>query len=203
VLPPRLSSSLYLSQLVAFLTLIRSVAYDRWITVLGSVLLIIGATAALRHRTWGIGLMLASAVAFPVAWAIGIAPPWFCLVGLAGALPFVHSWRAMVRFDRGAAMLYAALATIGGTATALLWKTYAYSVFDAIPALTPTDEAGHLGLLGATAAMAAIAIASGLRVGGCTQVRARVAATSEPAFRVSADEIEEEEEAVTSSRRSL
>jgi uncharacterized membrane protein (UPF0136 family) len=202
VLPPQLRSSLHLTQLVALFTLVRSIAYDRWITVLGSVLLIIGATAALRHRTWGVGLALAAASAFPVAWAIGIAPSWFCLVGLAGALPFAHSWRAFARFDRAAATLFAMLATTGGLLTAVLWKEYAVSVFNAIPALSPSGEANHLTLLGVSAAGATLAMLTGLRAGGCSHVRARIG--SEPLVRVSADEVEEEEEEATErSRRTL
>ncbi len=168
--------------------------------MLGSVLIMIGATAALRHRTWGVGLALAAASAFPVAWAIGIAPAWFCFVGLAGALPFAHSWRAFVRFDRGAAMLFAALATLGGTLTAFAWKEYALSVFRAIPALTPSADANHLTFLGATGAITALAMATVLRTSSGS--RARV--SSEPLLRVAADETaleEEEEEAAESSRR--
>src|SRR5262249_12999987 len=53
-------------------------------------------------RTRGIGLVLAAASWFPIAWAIGIAPVWFCLVGLVGALPFALTSRALARFDKQA-----------------------------------------------------------------------------------------------------
>ena len=102
VLPRAVRYSLFATELVAFATLLRSVAYDRWITVLASVLLIMGAGAARRGRAWGIALAFAAAAAFPTAWVIGIAPAWFCLVGAAGALPFLFVVRAFARFDRSA-----------------------------------------------------------------------------------------------------
>ena len=92
----RLQLSLVIAQVVGAATLLRSVAYDRWITVLAAALLIVGASAARRGRSWGVGLALGAAASFPVAWAIGIAPPWFCLVG---ALPFAIASRAFARFD--------------------------------------------------------------------------------------------------------
>ena len=203
MLPSQLRSSLHLAQLVALFTLVRSIAYDRWITVLGSVLIIAGATAALRHRTWGVGLALAAASAFPVAWAIGIAPAWFCLVGFAGALPFALSWRAFVRFDRAAAWLFGSLAAIGGTLTAFAWKELAYDVFRAIPALAPSGDAQHLTFLTVSAVTSVVAVATALRTSSCSLTRTRVA-SGEPIVRVSAEEVEEEEEeAVTSSRRGL
>ena len=73
----RLQLSLVAAQLIGAATLLRSVAYNRWITMLASVLLIVGAEAARRGRSWGVGLALGAASAFPVALAIGIAPAWF------------------------------------------------------------------------------------------------------------------------------
>lgn len=135
------------------MTLLRSIAYDRWITVLASLFLIGGAMAAQRGRTWGVGLAFASAVAFPVAFAIGIAPAWFCLVGLAGAMPFALTWRPFARFDRGAAALLAAITATAGAAAAIAWKEMAWSVFTEFPSLRPSIEAQHGVALAATLAV--------------------------------------------------
>src|SRR5687768_18478330 len=99
LLSRRLQTSLFLVQLVALATLARSIAFDRWITVLASVVLLVGALAAQRGRTWGVALTFAQAMAFPVAWAVGIAPFWFCFVGAIGSLPLVISHDAFARFD--------------------------------------------------------------------------------------------------------
>ena len=50
------------AQAIGIATLLRSVAYDRWITVLVSALLIGGTMAAQRGRTWGVALAFAPAV---------------------------------------------------------------------------------------------------------------------------------------------
>ena len=142
------------------MTLLRSIAYDRWITVLASLLLIGGAMAAQRGRTWGVGLAFASAVAFPVAFAIGIAPAWFCLVGLAGALPFMHTWRSFARFDKGATVLLAAITATAGAAAAIAWKEMAWSVFTELPSLRPSIEAQH-----GMALAAALAVVVGVMAG--------------------------------------
>ena len=145
--------SLLLAQLVGFLTLLRSVAFDRWITVVASALLVTGAIAALRGRTWGLALSLASAAAFPVAWAIGIAPFWFVWVGAIGALPFILASHALKRFDRQATTLLAALAVSAGGLTAVAWKYFAWDLFAMFPFLWPSWAPNHglavLALLGA------------------------------------------------------
>jgi hypothetical protein len=143
VLPRSMRLSLVAAQLVGFLTLLRSVAFDRWITVVMSLLLIAGATAALRQRTWGVGLALTAACWFPVAFAIGIAPAWFCLVGLVGALPFALVSRALARFDSQATALLAALAAVFGVIGAVTWKQVAFSLFEVFPSLTPTVVPNH------------------------------------------------------------
>jgi len=145
-LSDRLGLSLFIAQMIAAATLIRSVAFDRWITVFASILLLTGTFAAQRGKTWGVGLSLATAAAFPVASMIGIAPPWFWLVGIAGALPFILASRAFARFDRGATILLAALALIGGSLGAMGWKEYALDVFRTFPALMPSIRPHH-GLL--------------------------------------------------------
>ena len=143
VLSHRLRLSLLVAQAVGVMTLLRSIAYDRWITVLASLFLIGGALAAQRGRTWGVGMAFASAVAFPVAFAIGIAPAWFCLVGLAGAWPLVVAWRPFARFDKGAATLLAAVAATAGAAAAIAWKEMAWSIITTFPSLQPSIEAQH------------------------------------------------------------
>lgn len=153
VLKARLQTWLFVLQLVAVATLLRSIAFDRWITVVASVLLLVGALAAQRGRTWGIGLALATAAAFPVAFAIGIAPAWFCLVGLVGAMPFLLTARPFARFDKGATALFAALAGVGGTAVAMAFKAVAPSLFSAVPLLRPGHHVHHALALGVTLAV--------------------------------------------------
>lgn len=118
----RLSASLYVAQIVALATLVRSIVCERWITVLASALLIAGAQAALRNRTWGLGLALVTAAAFPAAHLLGMAPAWFWFVGAAGAAPFALTTRPMVRFDRGATILFAVLAVSAGFTCAMAWR---------------------------------------------------------------------------------
>lgn len=160
MLSRRVSHALLGAQLIGALTLLRSIAFDRWITVLVSVLLIVGAMAAQRGRTWGIALAFATAVWFPVAFAIGIAPAWFCLVGLLGALPFALTFRPFARFDKGATTLLTALAVTAGTSVAMVWKEIAMTVFANVPALTPTIYPHHGYALAATLAVVVAAIAS-------------------------------------------
>jgi hypothetical protein len=145
----RLQLSLFAAQLIGAATLLRSVAYNFWITMLASVLLIAGAEAARRGRSWGVGLALGAGSAFLVAFAIGIAPAWFVLVGLAGALPFAIASRAFARFDKGATALLALLAASAGTIGAMGWKEYAWSIFAAFPMSRPSLEAQQ-GLMLAT-----------------------------------------------------
>jgi hypothetical protein len=152
--------SLLVLQAVGLATLMRSIAYDRWITVLASLFLVGGALAAQRGRTWGIAMSFAAAVSFPVAFAIGIAPPWFCLVGLAGLLPLALTWRPLARFDKGAAAVLAGSAVAAGAATAMAWKEMAWSVFASFPSLMPSRHAHHEVVLLATVAVAVGLLAS-------------------------------------------
>lgn len=209
----RLQLSLVAAQLVGAATLLRSVAYDRWITVLASVLLIVGATAARRGRSWGVGLALGAAAAFPVAWAIGIAPPWFCLVGLVGALPFAIASRAFARFDKGATALLAFLAAAAGTIGAVAWKEYAWSIFTMFPASRPSIEAQHgLALTALTAVVVAAALvtrakggelAGGQRLRVAQELRVADSAhrTSEGAFDAEHFDHETEDESSEGERR--
>ncbi len=139
-------------------TLVRSVAFDRWITVLVASMLFVGALAAKRDRAWGVALALVSAAWFPVAWMIGIAPSWFAFVGAAGMMPFLIASRAFAKFDRGATTLLAGIAGVLGAAGAIGWKAAAIPIMHAIPALRPGIYPQHGALLGAIVAVAAVAM---------------------------------------------
>ncbi|MBL8612300.1 MAG: hypothetical protein JNL38_33475, partial [Myxococcales bacterium] len=54
--PRRLAFAVLLAELAAVAALLRSVAYDRWITVFMASLVLVGALAVRRGRTWGLGL---------------------------------------------------------------------------------------------------------------------------------------------------
>lgn len=159
MLPRRVRLSLLAVQVVSVLTLLRSIAFDRWITVVASLLLIGSAMAARRGKAWGIGLGFATAVWFPVAFLIGIAPAWFCLVGLVAALPFAFTLRPFARFDKGATALLAGIAATTGTAIALAWKELAWSIFENVPSLAPTGVAQH-GLLVVATLLVVLGVAS-------------------------------------------
>ena len=66
------------------------------------------------------------------ALALGIAPSWFWMVGLVGAVPFVLPLRPMVRFDVGATALFTAIAGSMGVAGAFAWREAAYAIFYAL-----------------------------------------------------------------------
>ena len=199
----QLRSSLVAAQIVGVATLLRSIAYDRWITVLAAVLLLIGATAAQRGRTWGVALAFAAAVAFPVAWMIGIAPPWFALVGIVGSLPFAIASRAFARFDKGATTVLALIAMTAGALGALAWKEYAWSIFTMFPAFRPSIEAQHGLALTAVVASAALAMRFGRSALGGTggeqhvriaqHVRVGEVANGEVTETAAADEADEAE----------
>jgi len=153
VLPRAVQRSLLATQAVAFATLARSVAYERWFTVALASLMIIGAFAAMRHRTWGVLLSFATAATFAALSFVGIAPLWFLGVGLIGAVPFLLTSDALSRFDRRATSVLTGVALGVGAAAAVVWKAIAWSVFQAFPILWPSVGAQH-GL--ATAAVLAL-----------------------------------------------
>ena len=117
----RIRTSLVAVVVVALATTARSVLFEKWITVFAALLMIAGAAAALRAKTWGVGLVLAASTAFPAAHLLGMAPGWFWFVGLVGGAPFVLSWRPMARFDHAAALVFAVLALGAGVTCALAW----------------------------------------------------------------------------------
>ena len=88
-------------------------------------------------------MSLGAAVAFPTAWAIGIAPAWFCLVGVAGAVPFLLTSLSLARLDRAATLVGAALAIAGGTLAAIAWGAWAPWAFLRVPALAPAAHASN------------------------------------------------------------
>src|SRR5438045_8987810 len=108
-LPLRLHFALSLVLAVATATIARSVIEEKWITVFASSLLVAGAVATWRARTWGAGLTLLAAAAYPVAHLLGMAPSWFWGVGVVAALTFLMPGKPMARCARPAGCLFAAL----------------------------------------------------------------------------------------------
>jgi hypothetical protein len=160
VLPRNLRLSILIVQLVTIATLMRSIAFDRWITILASLVLLVGAAAAKRNRAWGVALMFAQAAAFPMAYLIGIAPSWFCLVGAVGMIPFMLTAPGFARLDRGATRLLAALAVAGGSIGAIVWKQIAWDVFRSVPFFWPSGYPHHGW---AVAGLAALGVAIAVR----------------------------------------
>jgi len=131
-LPRNLVTSLLGVQTIALFLVLRSALLERWPTVVMALLLWVGARAALRERTWGIGVVLATALAFPGAVFLGFAPLWFLLVGLVGIVPFALTTRPMLRFDVGATVLFSTGALGVSVAFAHAWRVAAYALFYAM-----------------------------------------------------------------------
>lgn len=211
----RLRNSLYVAQLVALATLVRSVAFDRWITVLASLALFAGATAATRGKTWGVGVALAAATVFPAVFALGMAPGWFLMVGLLGALPFLHASRVLAKFDARATAILATLAASLGVGVAFAWRAYAWDLFSSIPALRPSFYPHHLAavlaiLAGAIVARrslfrSSLAVPAGADAQGANETLARVAIDAPTRVAVDMDdeafEDEESRAAAAAARR--
>lgn len=189
VLPRNVQTSLVAAQVVGFATLLRSVAWDRWITVLVSALLLLGASSALRGRSWGIALSLATAAFFPAAFLLGMAPIWFLAVGAVAAWPYLLTSRAFARADRSAATLLASLSISFGAGLAMSWKVFAWPLFMAFPAIRPSAQPGHgvllTILLGVAAAVAVVRRRSSTRQAAAQLAPAPVAFRVEPRLRVS------------------
>ena len=83
--------------------------------------MLFGSLAALGRRTWGLGLVFAAAVAFATAGALEMGPPIFFLFAVAGAIPMALGAKPFARFDRGAAVLFVAIAVALGIGSALAW----------------------------------------------------------------------------------
>ncbi len=204
--PRSLRSALVAAQLVGFLTLLRSVAFDRWFTVLVSALMIVGARAALRGRSWGVALAFAAAMWFPAAFLLGMAPAWFLLVGALGARPFARAWGAFRTFDRGAAAALAGLATGAAGLAAVFWKMAAPWLFWNVAALRPGIEPAHgLALAALATAGVAVAVRDRKRPGGLVEpalatapATTNVRVATEERMRVEDDSALEEEAMSTS-----
>lgn len=90
-----------------------------WCTVAASVALLVGAGAGLRGRTWGVLLAAVSGMSFLGAWAVGIAPPEYIGIALAGFAPMLAVSPRLFGFDAKAATVAVALAVAIGAAAAL------------------------------------------------------------------------------------
>jgi len=126
----RVRAALFLAQLASLCTFVRAAAQiPVYIlaasTALAAAGMFLGATAALRARTWGIGLAFASAVAFASAAALKMGPSFFWAVAVAGTMPMLLSTKPFVRFSRSATILFALLAIAAGVGSALAWRQLA------------------------------------------------------------------------------
>lgn len=131
-LPLHVVASFLVAHLVALDVIARCLASDahagRFVTASAALGLGLGATAGVFRRTWGVGLMLASASSFFVAGALEMGPPFFFFVAAVGALPFLLTVRHMARFDVGATILFALLAGAIGLGASLTWLALAPTV---------------------------------------------------------------------------
>ena len=100
----------------------------RFVTASAACGLLLGAIAGMRGRTWGVGLLLASASAFFVSGVLGMGPPFFFLVAALGALPFALTAKYMARFDLGATILFALGAGTLGLGASIAWCALAPAV---------------------------------------------------------------------------
>ncbi|MFO0738296.1 MAG: hypothetical protein U0270_20555 [Labilithrix sp.] len=155
--PRSIRMPLLAMQVATVATLMRSVALDRWITVAACLVLLAASAAGSRGRTWGVALAFPLGVTFLGICALGIAPPWFALLGLLAIRPFMRMWRHFFAFDRGATVLLTSAATALGAAGAVAWKTYAHALFQAVPALVPSIYPHHGVLVLAIGALASVA----------------------------------------------
>ncbi|MFO0736833.1 MAG: hypothetical protein U0270_13190 [Labilithrix sp.] len=91
--------------------------------------MLVGSVAALKQRTWGVGLVFAAAVAFGSAAALRMGPPIFYAFAVAGALPWALCEKPFQRFDRGAALLYGCIAVALGVGAAIAWGVAAPTIW--------------------------------------------------------------------------
>ncbi|NUO47594.1 MAG: hypothetical protein HOV80_01925 [Polyangiaceae bacterium] len=211
MLPEPLRRWLSVLEVVAFATLLRSVAFDRWITVLMSLFLLTAAFGARRGRSWGVALAFAASCFFPLAFVLGMAPAWFVAVGAIAAVPFALTWRAFARADRAATAWLTGLSVGAGALVALVWQQIAWPLFWTFPSLFPSvrPQNGLLvtALLATGAAVAAIRwraarrersstdASAGLTALESTTTGMRIATTSETAASARAQTFEAELEA--------
>jgi hypothetical protein len=91
-----------------------------WATVAACLLMLVGATAAVRGRAWGVFLVGAAAMSFAGAHAVGIAPAWFVLVAAGGGLAVATALRPLYRLDRTALLAALVVTVLVGLGGALL-----------------------------------------------------------------------------------
>lgn len=92
--------------------------------------MVLGSAAALTKRTWGVGLVFATAVAFASAALMSMGPEIFFLFAGIGSLPMALGAKPFARFDRSAAMLFAGIAIALGVGAALAWHELAPSIWE-------------------------------------------------------------------------
>lgn len=143
-----------------------------WLTVLAGAMMVSGALAAGRGRTWGIVACFFPGVAALLAAAVGMAPSWFYWAGAAGVLPFGLLVRAMARRDRAAVALLVSL-TFGVAIVALfVW----HQIVEWLVARSPHLFRGfNAPLASITLGATAVAVAAYARLG-----RARNASSPSP-----------------------
>jgi hypothetical protein len=91
-------------------------------TTTGGVIMCAGSLAALRKRTWGVGLVFAASAAFATAAAMEMGPPIFWTWAVIGAVPMAFGAKPFARFDRSAATLFIGGAAALGVGAALAWS---------------------------------------------------------------------------------
>ena len=92
----------------------------RWCTVAASTIVVIGAVAALRNRTWGLLLLVLSSVSFAGAWVFDIAPAWFVSMTVGGFAALCLAAAPLVRRDTLAFVVVTGLVLALGTCAAAL-----------------------------------------------------------------------------------
>jgi hypothetical protein len=131
-LPLHVVASFLLANVVAGYVIVRCLASDghvgRFVTASAATGLLLGATAGMFRRAWGIGLALASASSFFVAGALEMGPPFFFFVAVVGTLPFLLTVKYMARFDIVATLLFGFLAGVIGLFASLTWFALAPTV---------------------------------------------------------------------------
>lgn len=114
----RLRVLLGISAVAGALLLSLAIYWGIWVTAAAAAGLLVGSIAGLRGRTWGIVLVLASAIAIFAVPFMGIAAWWFVPIGVAGLAPVAVSAGAMLHADRMAASVLLSLALAAGLGSA-------------------------------------------------------------------------------------
>ena len=129
----RLRALLGISAIAGAVLLVLAISWGVWVTATAALGLLVGSIVALSGRTWGLLLVLASAVAIALVPFLGIAQWWFLVIGGAGLAPVVASAGPLVRADRAAAGVVLAVALFAGVASAeSARRGWAFEASDAI-----------------------------------------------------------------------